>query len=326
MNAIIAVEDLIKTNKRRIKTLKEQLSDHDSGKVKISRMAYASTENALEQSQKALEKHETIYEELKRKGQQEVEKEERIKAAIKRKNYYKYQKLRIKRNSNIDNIQKLEAMRVIDELPPDFDLEDEDLFDIAHTTIQLDIRVHDELEEELRDIKRDFHELLLSVKDEDIKQLGMLQSYIPILALHLSIFVEELNSTTEFKGLPKFQDWWINELWINHQAYFGLYKWRDIVTSLCGTNEQKEAWEIIFSNWIFIKKLLNKKGKLAFDFNLAFDRIMEQYAGLEEELLEENINSMDAIIQNITKKEDFQKFKSGHKTKTDYYEYKIQRV
>lgn len=333
MNAIIAIQDLIKNNKERIKTLKAQLNDHDTGIQKLSAMAYASTENALEQSYQALEKHQAIHDELLKKDLQELEKEERIKEAIKRRNYYKYQKLRIKRSNDMDNSQKLEAMRIIDELPSDLNLEDEHLFDIATTTIKLDLRVHDELEDELIEIKEVFESLLGEVTPEQITQLGMLRSYVPVLILHLTVLVRDIQEVMEkeqpnacFRGLPRFQEWWINELWSNHQAYFGLYRWKDIVTFLCVNDEQKEAWEIIFSNWIFVKKLLNKKGKLAFAFNLAFDKTMEKYAGLEEELDQNNIKSMDTIVMNITAKEDFTKFKHEHKTTTEYYDYKINRM
>lgn len=329
MNAVIAIQDLIKTNEARIKTLKAQIDDFDSGREKVSAMTYASTENALEESYKALEKQQSIYNTLKEKDLEELEKEERIKETIKRKNYFKYQKVRIKRDKNKNSNQKLEAMRVIDELPSDLNLEDEDLFDIATTSIKLDLRTHDELEEQLNEIKEDFQALTSNISKENISELSMLESYIPILILHLAILVADIEQMIEeqegdvcFRGLPRYQDWWINELWINHQAYFGLYKWKDIISFLCIDEEQKEAWEIIFANWVFIKKVLNKKGNLAFELNLAFDKVMEKHTGLEEELNIENISSMDNIIQNITKKEDFHKFKHEHKVQTEYYEYK----
>lgn len=333
MNALIAVQDLIKTNEERIKVLKAQINDYDSGEVKVSAMAYASAENALEQTINALEKNKSIYNALKEKDLLELEKEERIKEAIRRKNYYKYQKLRIKRSEDMDNSQKLEAMRIIDELPSDINIEDKELFEIVNTSIKLDLRLHDELENELSEIKEEFNELIGNIDKEAINQIGMLQVYIPVLVLHLSVLVrdiqeniEEENSNTCFRGLPRFQDWWINELWLNHQAYFGLYRWKEIVSFLCVTDEQKDAWEVIFSNWIFIKKALNKKGDLAFEFNLAFDKMMEKFTGLEEELDLDNINSMDKIIQNITSKEDFHKFKHEHKVTTEFYEYKIVRM
>ena len=332
MNAIIAVEDLIAQNKKRISILKSQLDDHDAKRTKMSSMARASTENGLEQSVLALEKNEMILKELQKHDLMELEKENRLKEAIKRKNYYKYQKIRLKRDTVRTNDQKLEAMMIVDELPNDVNLNDKDLFEIAENTIKLDLRIHDELDNELQEIKTDFAELLKSIDNEDILNLGMLQIHIPILVLHLSVLVSNIEDIIEedklspFKGLPKFEDWWINELWQNHQAYFGLYKWKDVISSLCITTEQKNAWSKIFSNWVFIKKVLNKKGKLAFKFNFAFDTLMKHHTNLEEELETPNLEIMEKIVSDITIKEDFHKYHKSHNIITPYLEFKKEQL
>ena len=64
MNAIIAVQDLIKQNQERVKILKQQLKEHAEGNVKLSVMAAASAEMGLEKSEDALAKNETILKEL----------------------------------------------------------------------------------------------------------------------------------------------------------------------------------------------------------------------------------------------------------------------
>lgn len=332
MNAIIAVQDLIKQNQKRIKILQQQLDDHNSGKTRMSIMAVASTENGLEKSKEALEKNQMILNELMKHDLQELEKEERVKEAIKRKNYFKYQKVRLKRDISKDNDQKLEAMMIVDELPADINLEDDDVFAIAETTIKLDLRIHDELDDELEEIKEDFEKLLKNVSKQDISRLGVLNTHIPVLVLHLSVLISNIkenikeDNLPEFKGLPKFEDWWIEELWSNHQAYFGLYKWKHIIFSLCITSEQKRAWEVIFSNWIFIKKVLNKKGKLGFEYNFAFDTLLKYHTGLEEELEIEHLKNMENIIQEITKKEDFLSYKKSHNIVTPYLEFKWDKL
>jgi hypothetical protein len=332
MNAIIAVQDLIKQNQKRIKILQQQLDDHNSGKTKMSSLAMASTENGLEKSKEVLEKNQIILNELMKRDLQELEKEERLKEAIKRKNYFKYQKIRLKRDISKDNDQKLEAMMIVDELPADINLEDDDLFAIAETTIKLDLRIHDELDDELEEIKEDFTKLLKNVSKQDISRLGVLNTHIPVLVLHLSVLISNIKENIkeenlpEFKGLPKFEDWWIEELWSNHQAYFGLYKWKQIIFSLCITSEQKRAWEVIFSNWVFIKKVLNKKRKLGFEYNFAFDTLLKYHTGLEEELEEENLKNMENIIHEITKKEDFLSYKKPHHIITPYLEYKWDKL
>jgi hypothetical protein len=333
MNALIAVQDLISVNKKRIKALKQQIREHEDGIKKLSVMALASAENALEKSTEALEKNQLIYNELKKRDLMELEKEERLKEAVRRNNYYKYQKIRIKRDIKKANDQKLEAMMIIDELPSDLNLEDDDVFELAAATIKLDLRIHDELDEQLSIIKRDFDELLKDIEDHNITELGTLKIHIPILVLHLNVLINNIEENIQedeklppFKGLPKFEDWWINELWANHQAYFGLYKWKAIVSSLCITAEQKRAWESIFANWIFIKKVLNKKGELAYDLNFAFDSLIQFHTTLEEELDIQNLQAMETIIKDITNKEDFNTFKKKHNIITPYVEYKKEKL
>jgi len=332
MNAIIAIQDLIKQNQNRIKILKQQLKDHEDGVTKLSAMAEASTEMGLEKSQDALAKNEIILKELQQRDLMELEKEELLKEAIVRRNYYKYQKVRIKRDLVMTNDQKLEAMMIVDELPHDVAIEDEEIFAIAEATINLNLRVHSELYEELSQIKKDWAQLQTTIDAQSIDKLGMLNIHIPILVLHLSVLVSNIQENIEeknlpeFKGLPAFEDWWIAELWTNHQAYFGLYKWREIITSLCITSDQKRAWNTIFSNWIFIKKLLNEKGSLGFDYNFAFDNLVDYHTKLVEELNQENLISMEKIIESITAKENFSKYKSSHVIETPYLKFKRDKM
>lgn len=332
MNAIIAVQDLITQNRNRIKILKNQLAAHESGENKLSVMAKASTEIGLEKSQEALEKNELILKELNKKDLLELEKEQHLKEAIVRKNYYKYQKIRIKRDVVMDNDQKLEAMMIIDELPHDIDIEDTELYAIAETTINLHLRVHSELYDQFQDIKNDWNELHKDIDSKNVDRLGMLNLHIPILVLHLTVLVSNIeenieeNNLDDFKGLPAFEDWWIHELWINHQAYFGLYKWRSIISSLCNTSDQKRAWNIIFSNWIFIKKMINSKGSLGFDFNFAFDTLLEKYVNLKEELASKNLIVMENIVEKITAQEDFSKYKTTHQIETPYLKFKRDKI
>jgi len=142
---------------------------------------------------------------------------------------------------------------------------------------------------------------------------------------HEKIKIAEIKDLT-FHGFPRYQDWWIRELWLSHQAYFALFKWKDIINNLCFTTEQKKAWSIVFDRWVFIKKLLNDKGELAFNYNLAFDTLLNTHAQIEEEVENKNILSMELIIKEITKKEDFTTNISFHNTNTPYLRFKKTRI
>ncbi len=132
---------------------------------------------------------------------------------------------------------------------------------------------------------------------------------------------EELEKK-KFSGLPKYEDWWIEELFKNHQAYFGLYKWKDIVSNICLTQQQRSIWDIIFNNWLMIKKILNGKGENAYDYNYIFDKLIAKYVQLEEELDENNLKSMESIVFNITAREDFTKTRETHNIKNTYFQWK----
>lgn len=333
MKALIALEELIKEDEAHIKLAKKQLADHESEVNKLSKMAKASTEATLELATARLEKNQSKLKELLQKDLAELEKEERIKDAIKRKNYFDFQKKRIQRDKTKPNDIKLEAMMIIDELPDneDIGIEDDILYQIAEKSIKMQLSLHEKIDDKLREIQNDFKALIEKFDDEDISDLALLSKQIAVVTLHLSVLIANIEENIEedeneppFHGLPKFEDWWIKELWVNHQAYFGLYKWRQIVAGLCRSGEQKRAWEIIFSNWISIKKYISTKGKLAYKYNYAFDTLIRDHTGLEEELATTSLESMETIIKKLTEVEDFTKPPNieEHRLITEYTQFK----
>ena len=331
MKAIIVLEELIKGEEKRVALLKRQLSEHESGTNKLTIMSKASTESSLVENSALLDEHRAKLDELLKQDLKELEKEENLKAAVERTNYYHYQKIRLNRDKVSSNDVKLEAMMIIDELPNDVHFEDKILLEIATKTIELNLRVHEDLDQNYEIIKKEFEDLLKDTKDENINELGLLKFQIPILALHFSVLVENIKENRkrgklpDFTGFPKYEDWWIAELWQSHQAYFGLYKWKSIVKNLCNTSDQKRAWEIIFANWVNIKKALNGKGKLGYELNYVFDTLIRNHSGLEEELSKIILTTMESIVKDITAKEDFITSKE-HNLVTDYVEYKREKI
>jgi len=328
MKVIIALEEMIKTNENVVKSIKKQLAKHESGESKLSFMGKASAETNLENAQEQLERHREKLKELMSQDMGELEEKERIKESIERKNYLHYQKIRLKRDVTKSNDEKIEAMLILDELKEDCYIEDKELFEIASKVIALHLTVHSDIEHKLKEIKKDFEEQTKNIKGENIRELGMLNSQVAIVILHFSVLVSNILENIEednlspFRGLPKFEDWWIAELWRNHQAYYGLYKWKEIIKKLCITADQKNAWEIIFSNWVSIKKTLNGKGVLAYHYNYAFDTVLRKHAQLEEELATSSLTSMESLMEKLAKNEDFTKTISNHKIVTDYVLFK----
>ena len=392
MESIIALEELVKENEAKVALQKRQLEQHESGEQKLSRMAQASTENTLEIANDLLTKYKKMLEELQMQDAEELAEKERLKTIVERKKYFDAQDSRIKLNKEQDNDKKLEAMRIIGELPTDVQFEDDELFEIATKSIELSLPELKELSQILDGIKQEFQGLLKQSEERDLQEIGTIDFLIPIIALHAHVLLsnileniedknnkalveqknllkrkedkqasllktlaeqedllkedaqnkditqtisklkeelkklelETIPEVTEhtFSGFPKFHDWWIRELWLSHQAYFALYKWKDIISNLCITTEQKKAWSIIFDRWVFIKKLLNDKGELAFNYNFAFDSVLENHARMLEETDSNNILSMEKIVKEITRKEDFTVSAPFHNTSTPYLKFK----
>jgi len=344
MKAIIALEELIKQDEAHVKLAKKQLAAHESGENRLSKMVKASTETSLEEASGRLDKNRIKLQELLQKDIAELEKEERLRDAVIRKNYFHYQKSRIQRNKTHSNDVKIEAMMIIDELPIEKDIviEDDILYNIAEKSYKMQLSLHERLDDKLTEIKNRFDTLLGKLSDEEIGELGLLNQQIAILVLHISVLIENIQQIIEeinekhrnenkdeippFKGLPKFEDWWISELWSNHQAYFGLYKWKQIISGLCLTTMQKEAWEIIFANWVHIKKYITSKGEQAYKYNFAFDSLASEYCDLEEELATESLESMESILKKISQAEDFSKNIAPHQLITQYAQFKREKL
>jgi len=332
MKALVALEELIQEGEARLKMVKKQISAHESGENKLSKMGLASSETAVEDITISLEANREALSELLKLDIQELDKQEKLKEAVKRKNYFHYQKTRIRRNKTRNNDEKLEAMSIMDELPEDFGFEDKELFNIAEQSLKMNLTLLDDAEKHLTEIKKDFIELLKDLKDEEIKDLELLNYRIPILVLGFSTLISnikenrEKDNLPEFKGLPKYEDWWIQELWKSHQAYMGLYKWREIIFNVCKTTDQQKAWNVIYRNWISIKTLLGSKGMLAYKYTYAFDTVMRDHCGLEEELATTSLDTMKTIIGKLTQKEDFSTSSAKHAIITPYVLFKRKQI
>lgn len=330
MKTIIALEKLIKEEEKRISVAKKQLSDDEAGIEKLTFLTRASTEENLEESKLELEKHKNMLAEIMKSDIKELEEKEKLQEAIEKKRYHDYQKIRLKRDKTAPNDAKLVAMSILDELSSDITFEDKEIIELGKIIVDLDLYNIEEVFNLFRDIEKEFNQLKEKIKKEDINSLGITDIYIPLIVLSVAILVSNIEENSEkekeFHGFPKFENWWIDELWINHQAYLGLYKWKNIIREECNTTEQKRVWKVFFSNWIFLKKLLQGKGRQAYELNFIFDSLIQKYGKLEEELEIENIQKLDNIIEELTKKEDFTKTISIHNIQTDYLKFKKSKL
>lgn len=342
--SIYALERLMKEHETNIANASKQLKDVDAGTIQLSALKIASVENTLEESQNEYNRYKAIYDAIPEDEKEKFKSLQRVQDGLAKQSYYKLQKIRLKRNLNLKRNQKLEAMMVIDELPNEIHFEDDQLINIAQVIIKYNVREVVELEELLISIKDEFHKQLEQLNDsEDLKNFTFLDTYIPVIILYMHVLFEDIKKSIEdynniidekdshmqkkvFKGIPKYEDWWINELFINHQAYFALFKWKHIIEDLCVTDQQKIIWDKVFNCWLMIKKILNTKEENAYDYTFIFDQLLTKYVEIEEELEIDNIKSMEKIISDITKKEDFTQNHNKHEITTTYFNWKKSKL
>lgn len=332
MKVIIALEEMIKDNENVIKSIKKQLANHESGESKLSMMGLASCETNLENAQIQLDRHREKLKDLMAQDMSELQEKEKLREAIERKNYINYQKVRVKREVTRTNDEKIEAMLILDELDQDTFIEDKDLFAIAEKSLSMHLTVHIDLEKKFNEIKLDFEKGIQELNEEDLADLSSLNFRVILSILHVHVLFTNIqeniaeDNLPAFRGFPKFEDWWIVELWSNHHAYYALFKWKAIITKQCITDDQKRAWEIVFSNWIALKKVLSGKNEHGYHYNYVFDTVMRKYSELEEELATTSLKSMADLTQKIISKEDFSIVPASQKIITNYVLFKREQL
>jgi hypothetical protein len=331
VNIIEELEKRIADLTSHIDLSKQQLEDSESNKIKLSLIATASAELSVEKNGFLLNIYTQKLKKLKSQDMKEIlEKEKEKKETIKN-NYFKYQVQRLKRDKTKTNDAINDALFVMNDLPEEVQLDDMEIFEIGHKCRKLYLEIHSDLDDDLLEIKNEFIELVDEHFDESNQELKLLNYRIPIIILQLRVLLQNIQENIkdeklkDFKGFPKFEDWWIHELWVSHQAYMGLFKWKRIILNLFVSHEQKKAFGIVFKNWILVKKILNVKGESGYIYNKAFDMMIFKYAELEDEQDKSNLDSLEKIVEKITKEENFITVSKKHNIMTPYLKFKLDK-
>lgn len=333
MKATIALEKLIKDLELRISISKGQLARHNSGEEKLSLLSESSAENSIDKNTPLLEKYRKMLLKFQKIEKSDSFEHRRLRAAIERKKYYKYHR----KDKNIikfkENDEKIEATMIIDELPEEFALEERELFEITSKNVELYLVFHPTSEDDLKKIREEFNSLIKDYTDENIKSLELLNYMIPIVIFHFHLFIlnvielknEELEEPIdEIDFFPKYQDWWITEMWSCDNAYFALFQWKNTITELCMDENLKKVWEIIFNNWVFAKSLLTEKSTVAYEYQYIFDTLLYDYVQLESETNEEVILNSQKALTEFMESEDLLDVMDNHHVITPYVEYKLE--
>jgi len=330
---MVALEKMIAELELRIKVARGQLSRHNSGEEKLTRLAESSAENSLEKHIPILERYKNILKEFEKIEKLDSYEHRRLRAAIERKKYYKYnkkehnkQKVKYK-----DNDERIEAAMIIDELPEEILLDSEELFHIASESLKEHIPFPNDANKNLLKIQAEFNQLIKNFTDEHIKSLELLNYMIPIVIFHFEIFKqsiieEQLNDnkekTLDLDFFPKYHDWWISELWSSHIAYFSLFRWKKKILKLCKTENQQNAWKILFHNWIFVKTLLSEKSNPAFEYQYIFDTLMNNSVELRSELDATIVKNSREKMKKFITNENLFTLHDDHHVLTPYVKYK----
>lgn len=331
METLKDVENFIELTKQRIALFENKLQEHNSGISRMSAMAKVSSETKLEEMQNILQIYESKRDELLKIDALELEKLENEARIRELKLYALNQKKRIKSNIEISEEVKREILKTLDELPENVIFMDEELIDLAEKSLHLNLREVDEHLTTIKKIRADFDMLFANLDTEQIKDIKFLDNQILVLTLQFNTLVENIkedfehNEEKKFTGLPKYEDWWIEEMWSSHLAYFSLFKWKKIIKKLCSTKLQKKSWNIIFANWVSIKEVFNRYGSDAYEYHYAFDSLISKYVDLNEEIVDKNLVNVEKFMTAETKKEDFTIKYSKHNRITSYLFYKLER-
>ncbi|QOG11197.1 hypothetical protein [Arcobacter sp. FWKO B] len=331
METLKDIEDFIDVTKKRIALFESKLKEHESGVSRMSAMAKASSETKLDEMLNLLQSYEAKRDELVKIDSEVLKKIEDEARLQELKIYALNQKKRILSNIEISDEIKKEILKTLDELPSNIIFRDEELIDLAEKSLQLNLREVDEHLKTIKKIKIDFDGLFKNIDTSDIKEIDFLNNQILVLTLQFHTFVENLNEAykdenKKFAGLPKYEDWWIDEMWFSHLAYFSLLKWKKIIKKFCLTKLQKKSWNIIFANWVSIKDVVNGFGEKGYEYQFAFDSLILKYAQLNEELVDKNLENIEKFMTQETKKEDFSIKYAKHNRTTSYLLYKRERL
>jgi len=335
MKAMIALEKMIKETEQRIAIAKGQLARHNSGEERLSLLAESSAENSLENHTHLLEKYQYILEDFLKIEKLDSFEHRRLRAAIERKKYYKYHETKKKKIKYKENDEKVEATMIVDELPEEFIIEDRELFELAFKNVEEFLILDSESESELQKIQEEFNNQIKNFTDENIKSLELLNYIIPIVIFHFHLFIvniisykesESIEEITQIDFFPKYQDWWITEMWSCDNAYFALFRWKNSVTDLCMNEKLKDAWEIIFNNWILVKSLLSEKSTVAYEYQYIFDSLLYDYAKLESEINETTIFNSQKELEVFINGEDLLCVVPEHDVLTPYVHYKLKNM
>lgn len=327
METLQDVENIIDQTTKRIALFGTKLKDHESGVERMSAMAKVSTETKLEEAINTLQVYESKREELLKLDAQErenLENEARLKEL---ELYGKNQRNRFLSNVELPQEVRNEVLKILDELPQNIIFMDEELIDLAERTLLLNLREVDEHLKSIKNIKADFDILFKGINTNNIKDIEFINNQILSLVLQFHTLVDNIaqefeNEGKVFNGLPKYEDWWVEELWHSHLAYFSLIKWKKSIKKYCYTKLQKKSWNIIFANWLTIKDVMNSYGESGFEYQFAFDKLILKYARLNEETIDKNLINIEKFIAIETKKEDFNIKYAKHNAITSYLVYK----
>lgn len=340
MKTMVALEAVIKDIEVRIAIAKGQLARHESGEEILTRLVKLSAENSLEEHEPLLEKYKKLFKELEKFEKNDCYEHRRLRSAILRKKYYKFNKIHNrkppKKITTRENDERIEATMIVDELPEEELLNKQELYQFALQNMENYLGFDKKSETDLSKIQEEFARLIKGFTEENIKSLELLNYMIPIVIFHMHIFVknfiefknshvgEHINEK-EFSFFPKYHDWWIEEIWESDIAYFSLFQWKEQVKELCEEKRLKDAWELIYSDWIFVKTLINEKSQLAFEYQYIFDSLVYQYVKLESELDINVIQKTKGEMALFIESEDFSKLLSKHRSITKYIKYKLEQ-
>jgi len=282
MKTTIALEKLILEIKQKLKAYKKKIDDNETGTIKLSSVEKASAEQNIDILKDKLEIYNDFSEKLTLLTSSN--KKERLLNVIDRSNIYKN-----KLNFPLTN----------------YDFINEDIYigSVLDEVLSLELRKQNEFERLIRSSLEDYIEVdenlltnsikaisihivnaMSGFKPNEIKNIVDILNNMVIVLVQLKLLFNSIKNygdePLDELIIPKYSNWWISDYFVSHDAYSSLVQWKQEINNLSNTDEEKLAWNLIFNNWLLIKKQLDLKSTPAFKLHILFDDLLESNVDL----------------------------------------------
>lgn len=304
MKTIIAIESLIKDYEEKIKFHKKQLADHESGENRLTLVVQASTEENIIKLGLLLDKNKKLLVDLKNTQRENQERKKKIATLIEKSKKYE-NNIEINEKEIFLTDKQLYLNEIYDEIYPSSKLKIDEISTLIYKSMENYCEIGSEFRVTLEDIIKDFDKLTKGKTKTDILDFEDIKFRIIVFIGKLSVLHDSIINSIIQKDeieedqqdkititLPKYHGWWIENLYKNYKAYLKLLNWIESIKNKAITDEQKDGWDALLIEWLYIQQTLSIKENNTFKLRFIFDTLVEKYGKIYEEMDQDIIKKL----------------------------------